>query len=345
MAMKPPAAHTPMAFVRSIVSAYERYGVDPGPALELAQITPEQLRSEAARITTGQMETLSAAAMKALDDEALGWFSRRLPWGTYGMLCRASLTAPTLGLALQRWCRHHRLLTDDIELSLTVHDRRATLSIDERTPLGELREFCLVSSLRYVHGYASWLIDSRLKLLGADLPYGAPPHADVYSQLFPGPVAFDAPRAALHLDSSYLRLAPSRDEAALQRMLQQALRLTVRQYRRDRLMTQQLRQALLDDPALGANADAVASHLHVSPRTLHRQLSDEGTSLQAIKDEVRQQRAKTLLRRTNRTVQQIASACGFRNEKSFARAFGQWTGTSPSRWRAGAEAAPVEIER
>jgi hypothetical protein len=57
------------------------------------------------------METFSGLAMRALDDEALGWFSRRLPWGSYGLLCHASLCAPSLGVALARWCRHHALLT------------------------------------------------------------------------------------------------------------------------------------------------------------------------------------------------------------------------------------------
>ena len=41
-------------------------------------------------------ELLSAAAMQELDDESLGAFSRQLPWGSYGLLARASLTAPTL---------------------------------------------------------------------------------------------------------------------------------------------------------------------------------------------------------------------------------------------------------
>ena len=39
--------------------------------------------------------------------------------GSYGMLCRASLTSPALGAALKRWCRHHRLLTDDLVHRLT----------------------------------------------------------------------------------------------------------------------------------------------------------------------------------------------------------------------------------
>jgi len=71
-----------MAFVRAIVLAYENYGMNPGEALKQAQITPAQLRRADARITAAQMETISGLAMQQLDDEALGWFSRKLPWGS-----------------------------------------------------------------------------------------------------------------------------------------------------------------------------------------------------------------------------------------------------------------------
>jgi hypothetical protein len=87
-------AATPVAFVRAMVLAYEKYGKDPEAALRQAQITPKLLWLPNGRITASQMETISGLAMQELDDEALGWFSRRLPWGSYGMLCRASLNLP-----------------------------------------------------------------------------------------------------------------------------------------------------------------------------------------------------------------------------------------------------------
>ncbi|MFZ1607316.1 MAG: AraC family transcriptional regulator ligand-binding domain-containing protein, partial [Rhodoferax sp.] len=107
-------AATPIAFVQAIVLAYHRYGKDPAGALQKAQIAPDLLHDSQARITALQMERISDAAMQELDDEALGWFSRRLPWGSYGMLARASISAPTLQLALSRWCRHHGLIAPDI---------------------------------------------------------------------------------------------------------------------------------------------------------------------------------------------------------------------------------------
>ncbi|WP_298233595.1 AraC family transcriptional regulator [uncultured Azohydromonas sp.] len=329
--MSTPPAVTPMAFVRCIVLAFERRGMDPAPTLAAAQITPAELCDPLGRITALQMETVSAAAMQALDDEALGWFGRRLPWGSYGMLCRASTGAATLGLALKRWCRHHRLLTEDVLLGLEVREDAAHLSITEHRALGELREFCLVTLLRYVHGYACWAVDSRIPLLEATFPFPAPAHADAYAHMFPGPVRFEAGQAGFSFDARYLGLPLRRDEAALNGMLKRALPLTVRQYRRDRLLAQRVRERLRQQP--GANADEVARSLFLSTRSLHRQLQEEATSLQALKDAVRRDIAVELLLRSNRPVKQIALAAGFDNEKSFTRAFKGWTGESPAALR------------
>jgi AraC-like DNA-binding protein len=279
------------------------------------------------------METLSGAAMQELDDEALGWFSRRLPWGSYGMLARASISAPNLGLALKRWCRHHGLIADDITLALHTHGNTTTLTITEHRDLGELREFCLVSVLRNFHGLACWLVDSRIGLTGAQFPFAAPAHQDIYPVLFAAPSLFESAAASIRFDASYLDLPLRRDEAALQQMLQRALPLTVRQYRRDRLLVQRVRQALWSQPEQTHSADDLATLLAMSPRTLMRQLKDEGASLQALKDEVRQARAQDLLLRSQRPIKQVAQAAGFQNEKSFIRAFKAWTGQSPAAFR------------
>lgn len=325
-----------MAFVRSMVLAYERYGRKPDNALAAAQISHAQLRASDARIDAAQLETFAAMAMRELDDEALGWFSRRLPWGTYGMLCRASLGAPNLLVALKRWCRHHGLLTDDIRLALCNEGGDARLRIEERAPLDAMREFCLLTSLRFVHGYACWLVDSQLPLKEVTFPFVAPPHQQAYRFLFPGLVRFAAPAASMSFDARYLALAPRRDENALQRMLQHALPLTVRQYRHDRLLVDRARAWLLVHVSEPVSSAQVAKELGLSVRSLHRRLESEGFSLQSLKIEVRRQRALDLLGRTDRPIKQLARAIGFRNTKSFARAFHGWMGQSPSAYRAAA---------
>jgi AraC-like DNA-binding protein len=382
----PPAtspALTPMAYARAMVQAYAHYGKDPSGALVQAQIAPEQLQQADARITATQMERLSGAAMRELDDEALGWFSRRLPWGSYGMLARASISAPTLYVALSRWCRHHGLIAPDITLTLSVAGDVASITLTENaatagqgrggfaqvkeepakragdteqrpralvlppaTGIPEpFREFCMVSVLRNVLGVASWLIDSRITLLQTHFPFEPPPHADAYAVLFPGPARFLQAQAAIFFDAKYLQLPLRRDEKALQHMLQNALPLTVLHYRRDRLLVQQVRQLLVQQPQDTHSAEALARLLNVSPRTLHRQLQEEGTTLQALKDEVRHHRATELLLRSRKPVKQVAEAAGFQNEKSFIRAFKGWTGQTPAEFRRKASPAPIDPVR
>jgi AraC-like DNA-binding protein len=326
-----------MAFVQAIARAYALRQLAPDAALAAAQIAPADLDRPGARITALQMEWLSAAAMQELDDEGLGWFARPLPWGSYGMLARASLSAPTLGVALKRWCRHHGLLTRDITLAVQTEGDEARIVLGEHRPPGgdgSLREFCFVSVLRNIHGLACWFVDSRIPLLGASFPYSAPPHAEAYRVLFDGPTRFDAEDTSIRFDARYLALPIKRDEAAMNQMLQRALPIQVRPYRRDRLLVQRVRQVLLSQPQDAHNADDLAALLHTSARTLHRQLKEEGATLQALKDEVRRERAMALLQRTNRPIKQIAAATGFLNEKSFIRAFKTWTGMAPGEWRA-----------
>jgi AraC-like DNA-binding protein len=326
-------AATPIAFVRAILRAYRKYRVDPSNALKQARIPSTWLKHPDARITACQLEAFLSSTMQQLDDEALGWFSRKLPWGSYGMLCRASLTSPNLGVALKRWCRHHRLLTDDIVLTLAVAGDVARLEIAEIRGLRAMRELCLLTSLRYVHGYACWLVNTPVPLREVRFPFAPPAHRSVYSLLFPGPVCFNAAEAGFSFDARYLDLPLRRDERSLSTMLKRALPLTVRQYRRDRPLVQRVRDLLYGGGFPTLDAAAAASALHISTRTLHRQLREEGGSFQALKDDARREQAVGQLYRTTRSIKQIARSVGFRNEKSFARAFKAWTGDSPVEFR------------
>lgn len=332
---------TPAAFVRAIVRAYERRGMDPHPALRRAGLDPEAVRDPAGRVAIESFEAFSLRAMRELDDEALGWFSRRLPWGSYGMLLRASLTAPSLDLALGRWCRHHGLLTDDVRLDLRVEGGTGSVRVREHVELGSLREFCLVSLLRNVHGVACWLADSRIPLTGARFPFPRPTHADAYARLFGGETVFDAAAAELRLDAIYLQLPVVRDDAALRRVLRSPIPLMARQYRQDRLLAQRIRRIIASRAGQPPDAEEIARHLNVSVRSLQRHLQEEGTTILDIQSNARRQRAEDLLRRGDLPLKRVARLSGYGDESSFGRAFRRWTGQSPGEFRRNAAHGPT----
>jgi AraC-like DNA-binding protein len=86
----------------------------------------------------------------------------------------------------------------------------------------------------------------------------------------------------------------------------------------------------------------IARHLEMQPRTLQRLLREEGTTFEAIRDDVRYSAARDLLAMTQLPVLEIALSLGFSTPSAFIRAFERWSGTTPARWRSQAkdEAGP-----
>jgi len=77
----------------------------------------------------------------------------------------------------------------------------------------------------------------------------------------------------------------------------------------------------------------VAGRLGLHSRTLRRRLRQEGTSFEAIKDEVRYAAARELLMLGALGIADIAFTLDYGSVSSFVNAFRRWSGMSPGRWR------------
>jgi len=86
------------------------------------------------------------------------------------------------------------------------------------------------------------------------------------------------------------------------------------------------------------NADAtlarVAGQLGLSPRSLQRQLKDEGQQFGQLVDDVRRELARTYLLESDRSITSIAGLLGYHSPSSFTRWFSATFGSSPQAWRA-----------
>jgi AraC-like DNA-binding protein len=77
----------------------------------------------------------------------------------------------------------------------------------------------------------------------------------------------------------------------------------------------------------------VARELGVSRRTLQRRLTGEGVSYQQVLEQARRELASHYLLRSTLDLSETAYLLGYEDANSFFRAFHQWEGESPSRWR------------
>ncbi len=79
--------------------------------------------------------------------------------------------------------------------------------------------------------------------------------------------------------------------------------------------------------------DATAAQLHISTRSLQRQLMNEGTSFRELVDRARRDRAVALLVDSDEPVSDIGTSLGYEDTSHFTRAFRRWFGTTPSSFR------------
>jgi AraC-like DNA-binding protein len=86
--------------------------------------------------------------------------------------------------------------------------------------------------------------------------------------------------------------------------------------------------------------EEVAGLLHVSQRTLQRQLHTEGVSYSELVERCRYQAACNYLQQTQDAVADIAERLAYADPSSFSRAFRRWSGITPRAFRSKSWAKP-----
>lgn len=102
----------------------------------------------------------------------------------------------------------------------------------------------------------------------------------------------------------------------------------------DNSFSSEVRTILVDILPTGLSSiEDVAVKLNISKRTLQRKLKDEKTNFQQQINNVREMLAKSYLKTTNMSSDEIAYLLGYLEVNSFLRAFMIWTGISVSEYR------------
>ena len=201
------------------------------------------------------------------------------------------------------------------------------------------RIFAFEWLLRLLHGLSCWLAGRGLALDSVIFPYHRPQHADDYALIFTEDSRF-APTLAsgvgtlvASFNANLLDLPIRRDEAALTAFLDGAPGKITTLYRRDREMVIRVRDLLRDALPTTLSLDDIADRLHLSPRTIHRRLEDEGASFRSIKDALRRDMALSRLTKTRDSIADVAADLGYADTSAFYRAFVEWTGMAPLHYR------------
>jgi AraC-like DNA-binding protein len=245
------------------------------------------------------------------------------------------LSSPSVELGLTRALQFQRLLHDHANGEL-VRDESETRYVHR---VGDATFRAPSAAIEF--GFAQLVLLVRratgrpIVPTEVQLQHGRPLELSPYRGLFGDNVRFGAERDAIAFDRGTRELPVVSADPALGELVHAHARaLLERLPEAKSTFATRVRRVLVERlPDAAPSVEATASALSVAKRTLQRRLKDEGTSFEAVVDDVRRSLAERYLKEQRLGVQETAFLLGYSEVSAFVRAFVRWTGLSPSRWR------------
>ena len=301
--------------------------------LRNAGIAPALLRETGARITVLQYGDFIRLLAERLEDEALGFFSRPLRRGSFALVARATLGAPSLYLALRRAAHTFRVLQGDAAIFAVEDGPLTGVVLEFPNPEVGQHNFIHELLLRIFWQLLAWLNEGKLPPRRVDFSFDQPAYAALYALVFPAPLQFRQRRTAIWFDSAALKTPVRRDEEAFRIMMQKVPANVIVPQPGDQQTSARVRALLQQSEPEWPDLEAIARRIHWSTSTLQRRLAAEGTSFQNLKDQLRRDLAVERLTTTSMPLSYIAVQLGFADATAFSRAFKVWTGSTPRSYR------------
>jgi len=325
----------PAIYIRQIAEQIRNMGADVRAWLGLSQLSEAQLDDPALSISYRVFEGLVRDALTLTGEPAFGLLvGERLLASTHGIVGYAAMNSSTVRQAIELMERYSRLRTSFLSITHEVHPSEVRLVFTETHPLGEIRRPLLEAIGLSIKNVLDAISMGACPVGYIAFPFEAPEYAALAREMFRCEVRYGQAWAGgtLPLDAldAPLKMA---DEAAFQ----QAAQLCQRELEKltgSESLGAQIRRMLLEKQHSFPSLTVTARLFHVTPRTLHRRLLEEGTSYKELLEDVRRMLAVEHLKAGRLSIEEIAYTLGYSDLANFRRAFKRWEAVAPSEYRA-----------
>ena len=250
-----------------------------------------------------------------------------------GVLGYLAMYSNTLGQALMRFSRFQPLLHNLAPSLISQHGDDLVIGWGKAEQLSTLLSDDVVSAGLAV--FACQLTGrSDIRPSAMYSPHPAPADIAPYEHFYGCPVHFDSPVSALHLPLAVMSLPINSQDPHLTGLLEQQAEALLQALPVPDLLLGELQRQIVavlqDGPP---EAPIVAARMGLSERSLYRALQERGLRYKQVLNNLRYELAKDYLRDAQLSLPEIALLLGYAEQSVFSRAFREWAGESPMRWR------------
>lgn len=324
----------PASYVLQIADLLVPTGVPAETLFQAAGVTRAELAAPNARVSLTVANDMLKRAIALSNQPALGVLAGlQMKISHHGYIGFAAMTAKNIGEALRIAERFAPLRSTAVDLQLMVEGDAAALTLVFDTELEPLRQTALLAVCVGLVQMGGALTGKALEGRG-EFAFPKPDWIDPFLPMLGGNVvAFGQPVSRMVFPAGYLDLPLTMSDP-------ESSRIALEQCERELAALGEFAsvvgrvRALVQSPASGFLAlEDVAGRMHVSSRTLKRQLAAQGTTFSDLLDGVRREKALLLLANRALTIEQVADRLGYSDVANFTRAFRRWTNGTPSAWR------------
>jgi AraC-like DNA-binding protein len=324
----------PGTFVNLLVDTVARWDISAEQLLEHSGIAPERLQQTFWYVDFPQFNHLLVRAVDLTGEPGLGiHMGMQMSVTCLGVIGFAAMVAKNVREALEVSNQFLQMRCPAIGLALEIDRDMAYLHFRQPLPDYQLNEAgitCLLVGMAQMGGA---LTGQKLTGIG-EVSFAQPPYFERLSHLLGSGICFGQPHNRLTFPASYLDKPLIMADPPAARLAREQAKRALSAVAGNRSRCARLVRELVYDDVLGfCSMDEVAKKLHVSPRTLQRQLASEALTFSDIVERLRKEKAIALLMRLELSTAAIAERLGYTDVANFTRAFKRWKGQTPSKFR------------
>lgn len=327
-----------VAAIRQYLRAADHLGIATAPLLQQAGLDPQNFQSDEGRIDGSRFQNFIRLLCNASDNPILGLETGDFVQpGSYSVLGYITMSCSTLGEAIQRIAPYEKLVGDMGLTQVLVSGDELNLIWQCGYPDPVVRPQLIDNVISSWIHYARWLADDRdTAPMAVHLERRSPgaEYTHAYAERWRCPVEFNAADNRIIAHKDLLDIPLRQPDPGLRRTLEAHAQTQMAGMEDQAALMTRVREAIRQQLVQGVSRqDIVAENLRMTRRTLQRKLSLEGTSYQALLDDVRQSIAEDYLANTTLPIPDIALRLGFSETTSFHRQFKARVGVTPGDYR------------
>jgi AraC-like DNA-binding protein len=297
-------------------------GVDLRQQLIARGVEAKDIEPAAGRLDAATSRAIWAVVEQCGEDPVFGLsMLRQIDYLDFEELGVALVASGSAEAVISRIVRYHGLVSDRVAMTANVGQRLLEVGLDHHATswrAGEFSAGLITSALRD-------RFDRSIAPTELHLGFTNPAGVAIYRRFFRCKILSGAPSTRLIFDRTVLARHGLPEPLGVAERFEQVLRSRVEHLERDRTASAATRAAIRE--SVGADAPTVqrvAAALHISERTLQRQLNREGTTFAALLDGVRRELAAQWLAEGRLTRTEMAYLLGFSQPSSLSRALRRW---------------------